>query len=205
MPSIFLLASALAFASPAGSPGSWMSDNDYPSGAVKRKEEGAVGFQLLISPKGRVARCRVTDTSGSSDLDGATCAVIMDHSKFKSATDAKGQPSYTFYNGRLTWHLPGRSGPFRSKQPTPPLPAMELTVQKLPDGSREKMVWLIASFDAAGQMTACEPSPNNPKEVKLATVACTEAKAVSTEITKDNDGNPIPLVRGLSVLFKATN
>jgi TonB family protein len=196
------MASALALASPAGNPGSWMSDNDYPASALKRREEGTAGFPLLIGPKGRVARCTIMEPSGSTDLDAATCSMIVAHSKFRPATDESGQPSYNIYDGRLTWHLPGRSGPFRSKRPAPPGPTIELTVQKLPDGSREKMVWLIARYDATGQMAACEPSPTNSKEWKLASVACGQAKAIPAEIIKDNDGTPISLVRGISVLFK---
>ncbi|WP_254913974.1 hypothetical protein [Sphingobium sp. Z007] len=80
---------------------------------------------------------------------------------------------------------------------------MELTVQKLPDGTREKTVRLITRLDAAGQMVACKPGPSNPKEIKLAKVACEQAKAMPVEITMDENGNPIPLVRGLSILFKA--
>jgi len=197
-----VLASALAFAVPANSPATWTSDRDYPSGALRRKEEGVVGFRLLIGPTGRVEECEITESSGSSDLDKGTCEIIAIHSKFKPAIDEAGQRSYNVFDGRLTWVLPGRSGPFRIKKPIPPQPNMELTVQKLPDGTREKTVRLIARFDTAGQMVACEPSPNNPEEIKLAKVACEQAKAMPAEITKDKVGNPIPLVKGLSILFK---
>ncbi len=203
MVSGLLLASALAFAAPANSPATWTSDRDYPSGALRRREEGTVGFRLLIGPIGRVAQCGITESSGSSDLDKGTCEIIAAHSKFKPAIDEAGQRSYNFFDGHLTWILPGRSGPIRSRKPPPPQPNMELTVQKLPDGTREKTVRLITRLDAAGQMVACKPGPSNPKEIKLAKVACEQAKAMPVEITMDENGNPIPLVRGLSILFKA--
>ncbi|WP_370310245.1 hypothetical protein [Sphingobium abikonense] len=79
---------------------------------------------------------------------------------------------------------------------------MELTVQKLPDGSREKMLWLTARFDTAGQIAACEPGNADQNEVKLAEVACAQAKAMPVEVMRDNDGNPISVIRSLNVQFK---
>lgn len=196
-----LLASALAFAAPANNPGTWLSDRDYPAGALKRREEGTVGFRLLISPTGRVGRCDVTQSSNSADLDAATCAMIVGRSRFKPAKDETGQPSYNLYSGHLSWILPGRVPP-RTKPPVPS-PDMELTVRQLPGGAREKIIRLIARFDAAGQMVACEPSPSNLEEGRLARVGCAQAQALPVEIIKDNEGNAISFIRGINLLFKA--
>ncbi|WP_443019603.1 energy transducer TonB [Sphingobium sp.] len=86
-----------------------MSDNDYPASALKRREEGTAGFPLLIGPKGRVARCTITEPSGSTDLDAATCSMIVAHSKFRPATDESGQPSYNTSHG-ICPVVPDRSG-----------------------------------------------------------------------------------------------
>lgn len=195
------LASALAFATPANNPGAWLSDRDYPAGALKRREEGTVGFRLLISPTGQVGRCDVTQSSNSADLDAATCAMIVGRSRFKPARDETGQPSYNLYSGHLSWTLPGRAPP-RTRPPIPS-PDMELTVRQLPDGSREKTIRLIARFDATGQMVACEPSSSNLKEGRLARVGCAQAQALPVEIIKDNEGNAISFIRGINLLFKA--
>ena len=196
-----LAASALSLASPTGNPGGWLND-DYPAGALKRKEEGPVGFRLLIDPKGRVERCSITSSSGSSDLDGATCNIIVALSRFKPATNEADQPNYSEYAGRLTWRIPGTARPIRRERPPAPSPVMELTVQTLPNGERQKMIELIARFDAAGQIAACEPSPTNPQEVKLATVACAQARALPSEIIRDKEGNPVSVIRSLNIQFK---
>jgi len=84
-----------------------------------------------------------------------------------------------------------------------PQPDFVLDVQKVPNGALAQMVSLIARVDATGRIAACEPSPFSRKEAKLAEVACTQTKSLSLDIAKDNDGNPISLIRSFSVLFRA--
>jgi TonB family protein len=192
------LASSLTLSTPANNPGRWLSDRDYPASAIRRREQGAVGFRLLISPEGRVARCEVIISSHSPDLDRATCDVIIAQSKFKPAKDEVGQPNYSMFIGRLTWLLPGHALGVTA----PPFqPDFEITVQKLPDGSRIKMVQIVTKFDPTGQLAVCEPGDSR-KDMKLVVVACAQAKTVPIAITKDDDGNSISVIRRLSILFK---
>ena len=53
-----------------------MTDIDYPGGALRLGEQGVTGFSLTIAPDGRVRDCVVTRTSGSVELDRATCAKV---------------------------------------------------------------------------------------------------------------------------------
>ena len=91
---------------PRGSPGSWATSNDYPSRALREEREGTTGFRVSIGPDGRVTDCQITSSSGSPDLDEATCANVTRRARFKPATDANGQPVGDSYSNRVRWVIP---------------------------------------------------------------------------------------------------
>ncbi|APL94841.1 hypothetical protein Sj15T_33630 [Sphingobium sp. TA15] len=93
-------------ASPRSSPGSWLSDADYPSRAQREERSGTAGFRLEIGPDGRVTNCTITSSTGHADLDEATCRLLPRRARFKPATAAGGGPMSDTYNGRITWRLP---------------------------------------------------------------------------------------------------
>ena len=93
-------------ATPRSSPGSWLSDADYPSRAQREERSGTAGFRLEIGPDGRVTSCTITSSTGHPDLDEATCRLLPRRAKFKPATAGGGGPMSDTYNGRITWRLP---------------------------------------------------------------------------------------------------
>src|SRR5690242_16258814 len=54
----------------------------YPPRAIKAREEGAVGFVVMIDAKGAVTQCQVTKSSGHPLLDQETCNIITLHAEF---------------------------------------------------------------------------------------------------------------------------
>ncbi|PZU12928.1 MAG: energy transducer TonB, partial [Sphingobium sp.] len=93
-------------AAPRGSPGSWVSDADYPSRAQREERSGTAGFRLEIGADGRVTNCTITSSTGHPDLDEATCRLLPKRARFKPAVGSDGQPMADTYNGRITWRLP---------------------------------------------------------------------------------------------------
>jgi periplasmic protein TonB len=93
-------------ATPRGNPGSWATSNDYPSRALREEREGTTGFRVSIGTDGRVTDCQVTSSSGSPDLDEATCANVTRRARFKPAVDANGQPTTDSYSNRVRWVIP---------------------------------------------------------------------------------------------------
>lgn len=91
---------------PRGSPGAWATSNDYPSRALREEREGTTGFRVSIGPDGRVTDCQVTSSSGSPDLDQATCDNVTRRARFKPATDSEGQPVGDSYSNRVRWVIP---------------------------------------------------------------------------------------------------
>jgi protein TonB len=106
---LLLLAPATAPAPPPpGTLASYFSTADYPKPALKRHEQGTVWFRLEISPQGRVSRCMITRSSGSSALDLATCRLATKRLRYRPATDPAGRPVSDVKEGlRVVWRLPG--------------------------------------------------------------------------------------------------
>ncbi len=91
---------------PMNSPGSWVSTVDYPSQAIRQEREGTSGFVLTVGTDGSVTSCSITVTSGSPDLDDATCSNIARRARFYPATDKKGRAIAASYANRVTWRIP---------------------------------------------------------------------------------------------------
>lgn len=93
-------------ATPKGRPGDWATTNDYPSRALNEEREGVTGFRVSVGPDGRVTSCEVTSSSGSPDLDDATCKNVSRRARFNPAMDGEGQPTSGSYTGRIRWQIP---------------------------------------------------------------------------------------------------
>ena len=94
-------------ASPLGSPGKWASSEDYPAAALREAREGVARFRVTIGSDGRVRNCEITASSGSADLDRATCATVSKRARFKPATDASGAVVGGSYSSAVKWEIPG--------------------------------------------------------------------------------------------------
>jgi protein TonB len=91
---------------PRGNPGNWANSNDYPSGPLRRNEEGVTSFRVTVSTDGRVQSCEVTRSSGSAELDDATCKLISRRGRFNPATDGDGQPTAGAWASSVRWQIP---------------------------------------------------------------------------------------------------
>ncbi len=91
---------------PKGNPANWATTNDYPTRALREEREGTTSFRVTVGPDGRVTGCSVTSSSGSPDLDDATCANVTRRARFNPATDGEGQPTTGSYSNRVRWVIP---------------------------------------------------------------------------------------------------
>jgi len=83
-----------------------IQDGDYPALAMRRGEQGIVGFELDVTPTGRVANCRVTAPSGSRLLDAVTCQVMISRARFTPARNADGSAAPDTVSSQIRWLLP---------------------------------------------------------------------------------------------------
>lgn len=94
-------------AMPLGSPGKWATSDDYPAAALREVREGVARFRVTIGADGRVRNCEILASSGSSDLDRATCANVAKRARFKPATDDTGATVSGSYTSAVKWEIPG--------------------------------------------------------------------------------------------------
>lgn len=85
---------------------SYVSDDDYPSSAIRSEEQGTTGFRLNVGTDGRVTNCTITSSSGSSALDNATCSIMRRRARFTPARDSSGNPTTDTHSARIRWVLP---------------------------------------------------------------------------------------------------
>ncbi|OYW50661.1 MAG: energy transducer TonB [Novosphingobium sp. 12-62-10] len=93
-------------AQPKGRPGEWVTTNDYPSRALREDKEGVTGFRLTVGTDGKVQDCQITRSSGTPELDDATCANLRRRGRFNVATDGDGKPTTGTYSSSVRWQIP---------------------------------------------------------------------------------------------------
>jgi protein TonB len=91
---------------PKGNPANWATTNDYPTRALREERAGVTSFRVTVGADGRVSSCQVTSSSGSPDLDEATCSNVTRRARFNPATDGEGQPTTGTYSNRIRWVIP---------------------------------------------------------------------------------------------------
>lgn len=96
-------ADAKQVAIPASDPRSWMTPADYPDLAMRDGRGGSVSFTLQVRVDGSVASCKVTESSGSPDLDQQTCRLLMQRARFHPARDSNGNAIAGEYKSRMHW------------------------------------------------------------------------------------------------------
>ncbi len=84
----------------------WASRLGYPTQALREQREGTVHFTAHISSTGEVTSCEVTGSSGSQDLDEATCRELKLRAHFTPATDENGNPVDGVYSQAFRWTIP---------------------------------------------------------------------------------------------------
>jgi TonB family protein len=87
---------------------SLLSAMDYPVAALRAGAQGTTAVALTITPVGRVASCFVEASSGSADLDSATCRLLASRSRFSPARDSAGTAVAGAVRNRIRWVLPAR-------------------------------------------------------------------------------------------------
>ncbi|WCT72557.1 TonB family protein [Sphingomonas naphthae] len=90
-----------------GNPGSWVTQDDYPSSSIRNEEQGTTGLTFDVNSQGRIENCRITTSSGSPTLDNAACSLVTRRGRYSPALDAAGNPTGGGTKTlRFTWQLP---------------------------------------------------------------------------------------------------
>jgi periplasmic protein TonB len=93
-----------------GSDAEWtggkIKNSDYPKAVREAHISGTTETLVSVGANGRPSACRVTRTSGSRELDTATCTLIMQRFKFKPARNAAGQAIDSRIEYEQEWDAP---------------------------------------------------------------------------------------------------
>lgn len=90
---------------PRGNPGRWVSNDDYPSRAIREEAQGTVRFTLTVGPNGRVTNCAVTGSSGNATLDSTACRLLTQRARFDPKLDSEGNPTTGTWSNSFRWEL----------------------------------------------------------------------------------------------------
>lgn len=211
MPGLLLLAGAVVAASPL-TPMPWFEFHDYPTKAFEKKAEGVTRFDLLVSPEGKIADCKVTVSSGNEDLDKRTCFLAGRRARFAPATDESGRPVFGVVRSQAVWKIPVDTleGVVRTPETQlsnlAPGPDLEVNLNRLPEGTTEPAVVKLAySVDTRGNPTSCSLmrlAQHQPK--MLVDLGCRELlQRLPHTPVLDPSGQAVPAVKTAAVKFNA--
>lgn len=193
-----LLAGTVVAATPA-TPLPWFTFEDYPMKAFEKQWEGVTRFELLVSPEGRVADCKVTSSSGHEELDRATCFLATKRVQFQPARGPEGQAMWGTYRTQALWALP------EHRIVAPPAPDLEVSLNKLPaDAKNPPAVKLAFAVDQQGTPSSCTVMPTSLQQPQvLVDLACKELmERVARTPVISPGGQAVAAVKTGSVLFK---
>jgi protein TonB len=77
----------------------------YPKESLARGEQGVVHYHVLIDTRGRATECSITESSGFSRLDLATCEMLMDRAQFTPTVTDSGRRRRSTYDGKVIWRI----------------------------------------------------------------------------------------------------
>jgi len=194
---VSLLAKAVIAAAPA-TPLPWFNMDDYPMKAFEKEWRGASVFEVLVTPDGKPADCTISKSSGYPELDKHTCFIAMHRARFTPARGPDGSPIYGTYRSVVMWHRPDQE-----KLQGEPGPDLEVSVQSLPEGTKQPPAVKLAYYvDAAGNPSSCTPLPDSKVQPKvLVDAACSQLFGKLPRSPVTANGAPVSAVKTAAVLF----
>ena len=106
----FVAALIVAGAAPTPA-GAQALNEEYPTEALEKRQQGIVLVDLTVGSNGRVSDCVVLVGPGSPALAAATCDAFRTRGRFKPARDDLGQPMSSNLRAKVTWIIPGCAMP----------------------------------------------------------------------------------------------
>jgi TonB family protein len=85
-------------------PVNWISQDDYPAKALQESKGGTTIVRVNITAEGRVAGCNTVSSSGSKDLDAATCRAAL-RRRYTPALGPDGTPVPALTIFFVTWSI----------------------------------------------------------------------------------------------------
>jgi TonB family protein len=183
----------------------YIGATDYPAAALVGGEEGPVGFQLSVTPEGRISDCRVTASSGSVLLDETTCRLMTERARFTPARDAAGNPVADVKTARLRWVLPPPPPPVRAQGNIPSFVRNDDYPPFALRRGEQGEVGFEIEISPVGRVTACRVlSSSGSYDLDERTCDLMRIRA-RFEPARDAQGNPTPDTQSARVTWAIHN
>lgn len=149
--SLPIVLAATALAAPAGPPPSpvallneatVVTPGDYPSRALRRAEDGIASIAVTVSTEGKPTACKVTESSGSEELDRTTCQLYLRRARFTPPATETGN----VFRTAVWWNV-------NSDKPSAS-PKLKLPVTVMPAGYAGPLM-ATCEFGGDGGMQQC--------------------------------------------------
>jgi periplasmic protein TonB len=79
---------------------------DYPIRAIREGREGTTHIAFTVGTDGRARDCVVTKSSGSVDLDAASCRMHVERRSFEPVKDEAGNAVEGRFATQVNWKIP---------------------------------------------------------------------------------------------------
>ena len=80
--------------------------SDYPELGREQRPTGTVAYAVAVDAAGAATGCSIDESSGSPDLDKATCQLVMERAKFRPAKNDEGKAVAGTFRSRMRWRSP---------------------------------------------------------------------------------------------------
>ena len=84
-----------------------VSDLDFPQQLRGTGFKAKFTADLLVAPDGRVSRCQIKTSTGSSNMDVYSCLLITKRFKFRKILNSSGQRGWAKDEVTIVWADPG--------------------------------------------------------------------------------------------------
>jgi hypothetical protein len=171
---------------------------DFSRRMLPSKPDGNVFADLLVGPDGRVERCKVIYSEGSTRDDERYCQRTIGLESGEPARGPDGNPAY----GVARFDLIVRPVGVRNvRVPTRP-PDIELTVGSLPEEFGSKLKVAVVIFvSESGAVLNCERYPSTTAPASYASAACQQLRQMALPVMQNQADVAVAYVVGLDVDF----
>jgi len=87
-------------------PERWITTNDYPSAALRARQQTIMHFRVLVDAQGKPTDCIIQSQTLASGFGTTTCANVMAKARFEPARRADGTPAASYYVSSIRYVLP---------------------------------------------------------------------------------------------------
>jgi len=183
----------------------WFSASDIPTIYRGKSILAYVYFDLLVGSDGSVTKCAISHSSGYTDLDNQTCAVLVKRGKFFPAQSPDGKKEYGVVHDVITWAWGSQTTDLQRRMSPPTHFDLEVAVSKLPnDGISPVDTGVAVLVDASGANVGCKMADSDPNTA-LKTIACDQAMKLWKPINFGGSNSALPTVQEVTIRIGLQN